>query len=79
MTQMSETILNLRSHSLRVSVGAEFFLFSEEFAANSKIVRVRASVAGTGPRERRAETSQDPGSDGGEPGPALIVFNINRE
>ena len=79
MTQMSETILNLRSHSLRVSVGAEFFLFSEEFAANSKIVRVRASVAGAGPRERRAETSQDPGCDGGEPGPALIVFNINRE
>ena len=79
MTQMSETSLNLRSLGLRVSVGAEFFLFSEEFAANSKIVRVRAGAAGAGLRDWRAETSQVPGSDGGESGPALIVFNINRE
>ena len=80
MTQMSETSLNLRmSLGLRVSVGAEFFLFSEEFAANSKIVGVRAGAGGAGPGDWRAETRQGPDSDGGEPGPALIVFNINRE
>ena len=78
MTQMSERSLNLRSLGLRVSVGAEFFLFSEEFAANSKIVGVRAGAAGAGPGDWRAERRQGPDSDG-EPGPALIVFNINRE
>ena len=58
---MSETSLNLRRLGLRVSVGAEFFLFSEEFAANSKIVGVRAGQAGLGretggQRQGRART-----------------------
>ena len=46
---MSETCLNHQSWCLRVSVGAEFFLFSEEFAANcKKIVRDRAGAGQPG-------------------------------
>ena len=66
MTQMLETCLNHQSWCLRVSVGAEFFLFSEEFAANcKKIVRARARAGQPGLGWGwRADTSQAPGSDG---------------
>ena len=66
--RMSETCLHLLSWSLRVPVGAEFFLFSEEFAANcKKIVRARAGARAAGPGPRVA------GTDNSEPRLALTA------